>query len=183
MDAPKDAGADAILIGIGANLAGRFPTPLAACEAALAALEQAGARVVARSRWYRSQPVPVSAQPWFVNGVVRVATDLEPVPLLHALHAIEERLGRVRRERNAARVIDLDLLAYGRRVLQDAIEVPHPRLDRRRFVLLPLAELLPGWRHPRSGRTVEELIAAADQDQPIEPISEPPFSETAGTSR
>lgn len=168
-----DAAADAILIGIGANLPGRFQTPLAACEAAMAALEQAAIPVLARSRWFRSQPVPASAQPWFVNGVVRVATELPPAALLQALHSIEDRLGRVRRERNAARIIDLDLLAYGRRVTQDGIELPHPRLDRRRFVLLPLAEVAPGWRHPLSGRTVEELIAAADQDQRIEAISEP----------
>lgn len=168
-----DAAADAILIGIGANLAGRFATPLAACEAAVAALEQAGVAVLARSRWYRSQPVPASAQPWFVNGVVRVATRLPPAALLQMMHGIEERFGRVRRERNAARIIDLDLLAYGRCRQQDGLELPHPRLDRRRFVLLPLAEVAPGWCHPSSGRTVAELVAAADQDQLIEPLTEP----------
>src|SRR5512135_1345665 len=98
-----------ILIGLGANLASpEFGAPPESLEAALALLAERGVRVVARSRWYRSAPVPPSGQPWFVNGVVAVETALEPAALLEVLHAVEARFGRVRRERNAARVLDLD---------------------------------------------------------------------------
>ena len=106
-----------ILIGLGANLpSARYGAPPASLEAALAGLEKAGPRVLARSRWYRSAPVPASDQPWFVNGVAEVATVLDPPGLLALLHRVEQEFGRVRREKNAARCLDLDLLAYDNRV-------------------------------------------------------------------
>jgi 2-amino-4-hydroxy-6-hydroxymethyldihydropteridine diphosphokinase len=100
----------------------------------------------------------------FVNGVALIRTALGPEPLLALLHRIETRLGRRRRVRWEARVIDLDLLAYEDRVLGTgggrAPELPHPRLRERAFVLLPLAEVAPGWRHPATGESVEEMIQA-----------------------
>jgi 2-amino-4-hydroxy-6-hydroxymethyldihydropteridine diphosphokinase len=111
-----------ILIGLGANLASaEFGAPPASLEAALRMLQESGVRIVARSRWYRSAPVPASSQPWFVNGVAAVETTLDPVALLALLHEIEARFGRVRRERNAARVLDLDLLDYAARVRAPAL--------------------------------------------------------------
>jgi 2-amino-4-hydroxy-6-hydroxymethyldihydropteridine diphosphokinase len=164
-----------ILIGLGANLASpEFGAPTASLEAALRMLQESGVRIVARSRWYRSAPVPASSQPWFVNGVVAVETALDPTALLALLHQIEARFGRVRRERNAARVLDLDLLDYAGRVSDPAGPppiLPHPRLGERAFVLLPLAEVAPHWRHPRSGTDVETLLAGLPPGQAAGPMA------------
>jgi 2-amino-4-hydroxy-6-hydroxymethyldihydropteridine diphosphokinase len=162
-----------ILIALGANLPSpRHGTPRQTCEAALAALTEAGVRVLGCSRWYRSDPVPPSGQPSFVNSVAQVATDLTPADLLAVLHRIENEFGRTRRERNEARIIDLDLLAYGNRISAEG-EVPllpHPRLEERAFVVLPLAELVPEWRHPVSGRTAGEMAVLLPAGQVAEPL-------------
>jgi 2-amino-4-hydroxy-6-hydroxymethyldihydropteridine diphosphokinase len=164
-----------ILIGLGANLGSpRFGPPRATLEAALAALAARGLAVAARSPWYRSAPVPASDQPWFVNGVAAVTTLLAPAPLLDLLLGLEAEFGRLRTERNAPRLLDLDLLAYGDRVSPpgEVPILPHPRLHERAFVLLPLRDLAPAWRHPRLGRTVDELIAALPPEQAIERVGE-----------
>ena len=162
-----------ILIGIGANLpSAAHGPPSATCAAALAALAARGLRVLRRSRWYESAPVPPSDQPCYVNGVARVETALPPVGLLALLHDIERDFGRERREINAARVIDRDLLAYGDRVETGPPALPHPRLHERAFVLLPLAEVAPGWRHPATGRTVAALIAALPPGQEARPLAD-----------
>jgi 2-amino-4-hydroxy-6-hydroxymethyldihydropteridine diphosphokinase len=129
-------------------------------DAALRALASPDCHVPRRSSWYRSAPLPRSDQPWFVNGVAEVATDLSPPDLLARLHAIERDFGRVRTEPNAARVLDLDLLLYHDLVWDPphAVVVPHPRMTERAFVLLPLRELVPGWVDPRSGRHIDSLI-------------------------
>jgi len=162
-----------ILIGLGANLPSeRFGGPRQTLEAALAELERRGVRVVRRSRWYQSAPVPRSDQPWYVNGVAAVETELGPEALLRLLHDIEHDFGRVRGARNAARAVDLDLLAYGTQVRPgpQAPLLPHPRVPERAFVLLPLAEIAPGWRLPGSGETVEALAARLPADQEIRPL-------------
>ncbi len=157
---------DMILLALGANLPNpRFGPPRATCEAALRELEARGIRVVKRSRWYRSRPVPPSAQPDYVNGVVAVETALDPAALLAELHGIETAFGRERREKNAARMLDLDLIAYHERVSDGGRGgpiLPHPRMAGRAFVLAPLREVAPDWRHPASGRTLDELLAALE---------------------
>lgn len=159
-----------ILIGIGANLTSRFGTPRETCEAAVAALADRGLILLRRSRWYRTAPVPLSDQPWYANGVAAVAGPPEPEAVLAVLADIEDDFGRRRTERNAARVIDLDLLAHGDLVRNTArLELPHPRLHERAFVLLPLAEVAPDWRHPVLGRTVGQLIAELPTGQVAEP--------------
>jgi len=163
--------ANGIFIGLGANLPSRFGPPEATLAAALDRLEALGVRVLARSRWYETAPVPVSDQPWYVNGVVQVESTLPPAELLAVLHQIESEFGRVRAERNAPRLVDLDVLAYGERVTDepDLPILPHPRMHERAFVLLPLRELAPGWRHPRLGRSLDALIAALPPDQVARP--------------
>jgi 2-amino-4-hydroxy-6-hydroxymethyldihydropteridine diphosphokinase len=159
-----------ILLGLGGNLDSvRYGSPRRTLTAALAALDAEGVRVVGRSGWYRSEPVPASVQPWFVNAVASIATAIAPVPLLDLLQAVEARFGRVRGAVNAARMIDLDMLDYDGRIIASArLVLPHPRLAERRFVLAPLAELVPSWRHPLSGSTAAELLAALPAGQPVE---------------
>jgi 2-amino-4-hydroxy-6-hydroxymethyldihydropteridine diphosphokinase len=162
-----------ILIGLGANLDSLvWGSPRQTLTAALAALEAAGVAALARSGWYRSAPVPPSEQPWFINAVVSVATPLAARDLLALMQKTEIAFGRVRAERNAARVLDLDLLDYrGERIETPELILPHPRMHQRRFVLEPLAELAPQWRHPVLGQTTEQLLAVLDREQPIERLS------------
>lgn len=149
-----------ILIALGANLPSAAGAPVATLTAALAALEDEGVRVRKTSRRYRSAPVPASAQPDYVNAVAIVETSLDPKALLALLHRIEARFGRVRGAKNEARTLDLDLLAYDDRVDDgaDGPILPHPRLHERAFVLRPLAEIAPEWRHPTLG--VSALLLA-----------------------
>ncbi len=170
-----------ILIGIGGNLASpRWGPPQETLAAALAALEQAGVAITARSAWYRSEPVPRSDQPWFLNAVAAVETGLEPGDLLALMQRVETRFGRVRGVRNAPRIVDLDLLDYrGRQVASPQLILPHPRLHQRRFVLEPLGEIAPDWRHPLSGRSAGQLLAGLAGEQPVErlPGCNPPRPE------
>lgn len=168
-----------ILIGLGANLPGPAGAPpRETLEAALEDLKGRGVGVIRRSRWFRSAPVPESDQPWFVNGVAAIAFDGAPADLLDVLRRIEDGFGRVRRVRDEARVIDLDLLAFGDSVVtpdpgrrtEGELELPHPRLRNRAFVLLPMAEVAPDWRHPVGGRTLGELIADLPPGQMAEPL-------------
>lgn len=156
-----------ILIAMGSNLPSRFGGPRETLEAALARLAEKGLSVAALSPWYETAPVPVSDQPWYVNGVARIETGLDAVALLAVLHAVEAEFGRVRTVANAARCIDLDLLAYGETIRDEAPILPHPRMQERAFVLLPLVDVAPGWVHPVSRRSVEDLIAALPPGQGI----------------
>ncbi|HUC65092.1 MAG TPA: 2-amino-4-hydroxy-6-hydroxymethyldihydropteridine diphosphokinase [Stellaceae bacterium] len=159
-----------ILIGMGANLPSAAGPPQQTLEAALAALAEAGIVLERRSAWYRSAPLPAGAgdQPWYVNGVIAVATRLTPVELLGVLHRVEARFGRVRRQRNEPRVLDLDLLDHDGALRHETPVLPHPRLQERAFVLLPLADIAPDWRHPASGASLAALIAALPPGQPVE---------------
>ena len=164
-----------VFIGIGGNLpSARFGPPLSVLTAAVDALGPAGITVARRSRWYRSAPLPPSDQPAFVNGVVAVTTALDSSAALAALHAIEASFGRVRGEVNAARILDLDLLAWGQRVVQGArgLWLPHPRMHLRAFVLVPMADIAAGWRHPLLGQSVQELLRALPPGQLVEPLAE-----------
>ena len=157
-----------ILVALGANLpAADGGAPLDTCRAAASALDGLlGLRSHAVSRWYEAAPVPPSGQPPYVNGVARLDGEADPAALLAALHAIEEEAGRARPYPNAPRVLDLDLIDLGGRVLAGpALVLPHPRAHLRAFVLLPLAEVAPGWVHPASGRTVEALVAALEPQE------------------
>lgn len=162
-----------ILIGIGSNLPSEVAgPPLDTCEAALAALAGENIRLLARSRWYRSAPVPASDQPDYVNGVALVESAHDPVALLAALQRIETAFGRRRGPMNAARTLDLDILAYGDLVRRNGQPpaLPHPRLQDRAFVLLPMVEVAPDWRHPESGLGLAELIAALADPESAHPI-------------
>jgi 2-amino-4-hydroxy-6-hydroxymethyldihydropteridine diphosphokinase len=161
-----------ILIGLGANLPSSYGEPPATLRAALARLAEAGATALRRSRFWHSAPVPLSDQPWYVNAVAAIETTLPPERLLALLHEVEAEFGRVRGVVNAPRLIDLDLLAYGREIREGGAPIlPHPRLHQRAFVLRPLSDIAPGWVHPSTGRTLTEMIEELSRDQIIEPLS------------
>ena len=166
---------ETVLIGVGANLPAEDGTsPLVTCRRALAALGGMFGAPPRVSSWYRSAPVPASDQPWFVNAVARFATDRPPREILGLLHAVERQFGRTRQTRWAARTLDLDLLACGRAVVDEpGLAVPHPRLRERAFVLVPLAEVAPDWRHPRDPRPVADMIAALPGNQIVLRLAEP----------
>jgi len=170
---------DDLYIGLGANLAHpRFGPPKTTLEHVLTLFPGIGLRVLARSPWYESAPVPASDQPWYVNGVVRAATALSAQEVLVALHGIEAQLGRQRVEQNEARAVDLDIIAFGNMILKGPNPpiVPHPRMADRAFVLLPLADLAPDWRHPATRERISDLIARLPRDQVTRPLQETPGS-------
>ncbi len=161
-----------IIIGIGANLSHPdYGLPRRTCGAALSRLTDMGVQIVHCSPWYESAPVlsePREGQPWYVNGVIAVHTELEPEALLDILLSIEAEFGRVRSVTNAPRTLDLDLVAYHERQVQNQkLIIPHPRLHQRAFVLIPLAQIAPDWCHPVSKQTVSCLLADLPVGQEI----------------
>ena len=168
----ENTGSGSIFIGAGANLAHpSYGQPRETLMAAFAALARRGIATRRLSPWYRSAPVPASDQPWYVNVVAEVATDLAADRLLAELHAVEEAFGRVRTVANAARFIDLDLLDFCGEIAPGGsgqATLPHPRMAERAFVLRPLADLAPEWRHPVTGSPLQALVAGLPADQVIE---------------
>ena len=166
--APLD---EAIILAVGGNLAGDYPSLEALLEAALSAFLCAGIRVVRRSGWWRSAAWPDPGAPAYLNGVAIVEADLSPRALLEQILAIEASFGRRRTQPNAPRTLDIDLIAYGRRVIEEpGLVVPHPRAHERRFVMGPLAEIAPDWPHPVLGATAAELAGRATVGVDAAPI-------------
>ena len=149
-----------ILIALGASLPSVAGSPKDTLRAALASLGARGITVERQSGFFESEAWPNPADPPFVNAVASVRTSLSPADLLHVMHEVEVEFGRKRAVRNAPRTLDLDLLDYDHRIEHGDPELPHPRMESRAFVLIPLREIAPDWRHPENGRTVHELIAA-----------------------
>lgn len=148
-----------VYFSLGSNLGDR--------EANLqAALEQLQPKRI--SRIYETEPVDLREQPWFLNLVAEAETSLMPMQLLAKTQRIEREAGRVRTVAKGPRTLDIDILFYGSHVIRSVkLEVPHPRLCERRFVLAPLAELAPDLRHPVTHRTVREMLAALPPSQDV----------------
>jgi 2-amino-4-hydroxy-6-hydroxymethyldihydropteridine diphosphokinase len=150
-----------ILIALGANLPSSAGSPEQTLRAAVAQLSARGITVQRRSGFYSSEAWPDPSDPPFINAVASVRTLLSPSELLRTLHDVEREFGRQRGHKNAPRTLDLDLIDYDGRIEHGEPELPHPRMTDRLFVLVPLKEVAPQWRHPVSGQSVDQLIAAA----------------------
>jgi 2-amino-4-hydroxy-6-hydroxymethyldihydropteridine diphosphokinase len=142
---------------LGSNLGDRE----ANLREAIAGLQAAGVRVRRVSSIYETEPVDYLEQPWFLNCVVEGETELPALDLLRALRGIEERMGSKKLVAKGPRLVDLDILLYGDEIIDTPeLQVPHPRMPLRRFVLEPLAEIAAGVRHPVSGLTAAEMLAS-----------------------
>lgn len=154
-----------IVIALGANLPSHRGGPRETLDAALGKLAASGVRVASLSSYYVTKAWPDPSDPPYVNAVARVETNLAPRELMTLLHGTEESFGRVRAHKNAPRTLDLDLIDYDSRVESGPPQLPHPRLQERTFVLVPLAEIAPDWRHPASGIAITALLAALKQGE------------------
>lgn len=152
-------------IGVGSNV-GRREEQIARAIALLRASPDI--TVLRQAALYETEPVGIEDQPWFINTAVEVETDLPPLELLRRLKEIERLVGRRERGRWEMREIDLDLLLYGDLVLEGAeLALPHPQLDRRRFVLEPLVELAPELIHPRLQKRLRQLLAELEDEKKV----------------
>lgn len=147
-----------VYLGLGSNLGDRQQHLRAAIEQ----FGAAGIRVLRESPIYETEPVGYAHQGWFLNMVVEAETDLFPMQLLSRTSRIERTLKRVRTAPNGPRTIDIDILLYGDAVVRGArLEIPHPRMKERRFVLAPLCDLAPDLRHPLTHQSMRQLLEAA----------------------
>ncbi|SOB93454.1 2-amino-4-hydroxy-6-hydroxymethyldihydropteridinediphosphokinase [Rhodobacter sp. JA431] len=185
-------------IAFGANLPSFVGSPAQSIVTAMDFLRSEALNLKAISRFYRSPAFPAGSGPDYVNGCAVFEATLPAEATLAALHRVEARLGRVREKRWGARGIDLDLIAVGQTILPDPqtqahwrglpleqqmteapdqLILPHPRLADRAFVLIPFAEIAPLWRHPATGKTVQEMVQSLD---PAEKAALVPFSAPFG---
>lgn len=184
-----------VFIALGGNLGGQMDSPVAYLHFAIDKIIQSGAELVRKSRLYRTPAFPPGSGPDFVNAALACDTKLSPRALLAVLHDIEAEAGRLRTERWGPRVLDIDLLAMGDVVMPNLeayqswhdlpldaqmtqspteLILPHPRLQERGFVLVPLMDVAPDWCHPVLGLTVAEMLARlpASERSEIVPISQ-----------
>jgi 2-amino-4-hydroxy-6-hydroxymethyldihydropteridine diphosphokinase len=134
---------------------------------AVAALGQHGVRVTQESSLYETEPLEIKEQPWFLNSAIEAETDLSAGRLMEVLLEIEREMGRDRRVPKGPRLIDMDILLYGADIVKEpGLEIPHPRMAERKFVLAPLAEIAGEVNHPVSMMTIAEMLeATADQSE------------------
>ena len=162
-----------ILIGLGSNMTGPWGAPRDCIKRALASLDEHPLKLVEASALIETTPFGNKDQPSYVNAAARISTRLRAPDLLDALHAIERSAGRERRERWGERTLDLDILDYNGVVLGEGLAqssdadlvLPHPAIAEREFVLAPIAEIAPRWKHPVTGQTAKAMLAALDTDK------------------
>jgi len=155
-------------IGIGSNLGDKIDH----CEKAISEISKIDRqRLLAKSSYYKTQPIGYPSQDWFVNGVIKIETDLEAHELLQTLKAIESQLGRAETFRWGPRTIDLDILFFDDvEINTERLQIPHPLIQDRQFVLVPLAEIARNFIHPVLKKTIQELLNNLKEDQGVEKI-------------
>jgi 2-amino-4-hydroxy-6-hydroxymethyldihydropteridine diphosphokinase len=157
-----------VFLSLGSNVGDREKN----LRAAIAALHELGVQIKKGSSIYETEPVDFLEQPWFLNCVVEGETTVPPVELLTELRALELRMGSKKPVPRGPRLIDLDILVYGQQTIDSPeLQVPHPRLHLRRFVLAPLAEIAPDLKHPSWSGTAAQLLATTDDKSAVKKIS------------
>jgi len=152
-----------VYLSLGSNLGDRA----ANLQTAIAQLAGLG-KAVAVSSFYETEPIELTAQPWFLNCALKLDTEKMPRQLIAGILALEQAMGRQRKQKNGPRIIDIDILLFGSSIIEiPSLTVPHPRMHERRFVLEPLAEIAPDARHPVFRRTVRELRDALPPGQTV----------------
>ena len=156
-----------IIIGVGGNIYSENGIhPIDVCTKAINTLVNYSINVEKKSKWYNSEPIPKSDQPNFFNCVILASSKLNEYDVLKSLHEIEKKFGRKRNQINEERSIDLDLIDYESKVLQnDKIIIPHPRAHLRKFVIEPLSEIIPKWTHPVLQVNVFEILKSLDKQK------------------
>lgn len=158
-----------VYLSLGSNLGDRAEN----LRLALEKLGQLG-RVDAVSAFYETEPIGLVSQPWFLNCAAKLDTEKMPRQLISGILNLEQLMGRQRKQKDGPRIIDIDILLFGTSVIDtDSLTVPHPRLQERRFVLEPLAEIAPDARHPVFKRTMRELRDALPPGQTVRRLAEP----------
>ena len=158
-----------VYIGVGSNLGDKL-------ENCLKAIERvgniSGCRLIARSDFFRTEPVGVEGHDWYVNGVISIEADIPAHQLLNSLLAIEAGLGRERKKKWDPRTIDLDILLFGQDIIdENNLTIPHPFMHSRKFVLVPMVQVRPDLIHPTLGETMTELLERlTEEDQEISPM-------------
>ena len=156
-----------VYLSLGSNLG----DPAANLNAAIAALGALG-DVTAVSSFYETEPVELTAQPWFLNCAIKLDTEKMPKQLMSGILDLEQEMGRRRQQKKGPRIIDIDILLFGSSIIETkGLTIPHPAMHQRRFVLEPLAEIAPEVRHPVFKRTVRELRDALPPGQAVRRIS------------
>ena len=153
-----------VYLAFGANLG----NPREQIEQGIAALNDQGVSVIDRSSWFDTEPVHVTDQPWFLNRVVRAETSLDPFALLAICQQVEKQVGRVPSERFGARHLDIDILLYGDQCIEsETLTIPHPRMEERRFVLVPLLEIAPELQNPTLNQRYAEILSRLDEGKKV----------------
>jgi len=157
-----------VYLSLGSNLGDRAKN----LQEGTAGLRKAGINVTRISSIYETEPVDYLDQPWFLNIAMEAQTELAPAALLQALRGIETRMGSKKLVAKGPRLIDVDILLYANEVIDTPeLQIPHPRMHLRRFVLHPLAEIAPGARHPILGMTAAEMLASTRDKSTVRTVS------------
>jgi 2-amino-4-hydroxy-6-hydroxymethyldihydropteridine diphosphokinase len=158
-----------IFLLLGTNLGNRLEN----IQKAIAEIESRIGLVIARSKVYQTAPWGRTGQPDFFNQVIQLSSDLPPYDLLSAIQQIEKKLGRQRDQRWGARTIDIDILFFNDEIIESPnLTIPHPAMEQRRFTLVPLAEMAPFLRHPKSHKTMVELLKGCLDPLKVEEVKD-----------